>query len=45
MRWDAIWFVEQDIPGRELGSIRKIGERSGRKEHPITLVRIAYGLD
>ena len=41
-------YVASDCPiaGRRIEQgIRKIGERSGRKEHPITLVRIAYGLD
>jgi len=41
-------YVASDCPiaGRRIEQgIRKIGERPGRKEHPITLVRIAYGLD
>jgi len=41
-------YVASDCPiaGRRIEQgIRKIGERPGRKEHPITLVRLAYGLD
>jgi Fe-S oxidoreductase len=41
-------YVASDCPiaGRRIEQgIRTLGERSGRKEHPITLVRIAYGLD
>jgi Fe-S oxidoreductase len=41
-------YVASDCPiaGRRIEQgIRALGERPGRKEHPITLVRIAYGLD
>jgi Fe-S oxidoreductase len=41
-------YVASDCPiaGRRIDQgIRALGERAGRKEHPITLVRIAYGLD
>ena len=41
-------FVSSDCPiaGRRIvQGIAEGGERAGRKEHPITLVRIAYGLD
>jgi Fe-S oxidoreductase len=40
--------VASDCPiaGRRIAEgIGKLGERHGRKEHPITLVRYAYGLD
>ena len=40
--------VASDCPiaGRRIEQgIGELGERAGRKEHPITLVRIAYGLD
>ena len=41
-------YVASDCPiaGRRIvQGIGTLGERAGRKEHPITLVRLAYGLD
>jgi Fe-S oxidoreductase len=41
-------YVASDCPiaGRRIvQGIGALGERTGRKEHPITLVRMAYGLD
>jgi Fe-S oxidoreductase len=41
-------YIASDCPiaGRRIDQgIRALGERAGRKEHPLTLVRMAYGLD